>query len=724
MKIFKLILIAFFFLSNFTYAYTELRINNPQTWYVGQGTIKEATLSIQPKGIYFEYNLYLTFSAINLGLTHEDTVEIIYNFNLPQNSIVHDSWLWFNGEIIKGKILDRWTASQIYEQIVGRRQDPSILVKNYNDQYELRVFPLAGDETRKVKLTFLVPAIWNSANVTAEIPTYLLHSSYILLENFDLQAKLTDDWKNPKVLEFADKSFSEVIDSTNGNYLSMNFVKNEIYSNSNLTFSIDAPFKNGIYLSKFEGTDENLYQLAFLPAVPQEVMKNKKAVILIDYQISNSSTTKNDVLNGIKRMLHQYFSEQDSFNLILSNKTINRISENWISADSNSIENTFNNLTQNLLSDYSNLPSLLSNGIQFINGKNNEGQIILLANSDNVGEAEVANSLIEDLMKMMNEIFPINVGNFQENYTNWYYYGGIDYLGNSYFYQNLTRLTGGNLFSTDYQNSFNAMINNLFTSLNSLLSTYDLHTALDNGFTYGRFDFNTNDNLVSLNTPILQIGKYIGTFPFNIEFNGIYDGTPFSNSEEVTDKNTIIADSISDVIWAGKFISTIEGNYDYYYSNLTNQEIYEIIDLSVNKKVLTKYTAFLCLEPGMEIDITDPNQFIDDGNGEWVVDVEETEEINSDTLFTSYPNPFNNQTTIKIRLSNKINPETATFKIYNVLGQVVKTFIPSANINETKEFEFFWNGENDNNSYVASGNYFFVMQHAGKVKTLKLVLVK
>ncbi|MBK7105392.1 MAG: T9SS type A sorting domain-containing protein [Ignavibacteriae bacterium] len=723
MKKIRQSIIILLLLTNISFAYSDLMINNPQAWYVGQGTIEEATLSIQPKGIYFEYNLFLTISAKGLGLTHQDTVEIIYNFGLPQNSIVHDSWLWFNGEIIKGKILDRWTASQIYEQIVGRRQDPSILVKNYDNQYELRVFPLAGDERRKIKITFLVPAIWNSQNVTSPIPLDLLHSSYFRLKNLDLRTTFSNEWKNPKISELPNKLFVEKSDSINGNFHQLILSENEIYNYSTINYSVDAPFNNGIYLSKFEGNEENIYQLAYLPTVPQDVKKNKKTAILVDYQISNSSTTKNNVLNGIKKMLHQNFTEQDSFNLILSNKNINRISENWIPADSNSIENTFNNLSQNLISDYSNLPSLLANGIEFINGKNYNGQIILFANSDQVGEAEVANSLIEDLMKMMTEIISITIGNYQENYSNWYNYGEIHYGGNSYFYQNLTKLTGGNLFNTGYQVPFSTMINNLFSSLGALLSTYDLHTTLESGFTYGRFDINRSDNLISLNTPILQIGKYIGTLPFNIEFNGIYDGNPFSNSEKVTEENTIITDSISDVIWAGKFISTLEDDYNYY-SYLTNQEIYEVIDLSISKKVLTKYTAFLCLEPGMEIDITDPNRFIDDGNGEWVVDVEETEEINSDTLFTSYPNPFNNQTTIKIRLSKKINPEIATFKIYNVLGQVVKTFIPNTNINETNEFEFFWNGENDNNSIVASGNYFFVMQNAGKVQTLKLVLVK
>ncbi len=722
MKRIRQSLIILFLLANISFAYSNLWINNPQTWYVGQGTIEEATLSFQPKGIYFEHNLFLTISAKGLGLTHQDTVEIIYNFGLPQNSIVHDSWLWFNGEIIKGKILDRWTASQIYEQIVGRRQDPSILVKNYDNQYELRVFPLAGDESRKVKITYLVPAIWNSQYVTSPIPLDLLHSSYFRLKNLDIRTTFTNEWKNPKISEFPNKSFVEKLDTVNGNYQQLQLSENDIYSYSTINYSVDAPFNNGIYLSKFEGKEENIYQLAYLPKVSNEVLKNKKVAILVDYQISNSTTNANDVLNGIKRMLHQNFTEQDSFNLILSNKNINRISENWISADSNSIENTFYNLPQNSISNYSNLPSLLSNGIEFINEKNYNGQIVLLANSDQVGEAEVANSLIEDLMKMMTEIIPISIGNYQENYSNYYYYGGIDYMGNAYFYQNITKLTGGNLFNTDYQVPFSSMINNLFSSLGALLSTYDLHTTLESGFTYGRFDINTNDNLISLNTPILQIGKYIGTLPFKIEFNGIYDGTPFSNSEEVLEENAIIADSISDVILAGKFINTLEGEYDYYYSNLTNQEIYEVIDLSISKKVLTKYTAFLCLEPGMEIDIIGDPSFSDDDGG--MVDIEEEDEINSDTLFTSYPNPFNNQTTIKIRLSKNINPETATFKIYNVLGQVVKTFVPTTNINETNEFEFYWNGENDNNSTVASGNYFFVMQYAGKVQTLKLVLIK
>ena len=123
----------------------------------------------------------------------------------------------------------------------------------------------------------------------------------------------------------------------------------------------------------------------------------------------------------------------------------------------------------------------------------------------------------------------------------------------------------------------------------------------------------------------------------------------------------------------------------------------------------------------MNIDpLIDPRN--DDGGG-GLVDVENEESIETDTLFTSYPNPFNNQTTIKIRLSKNISSENVSFKIYNILGQVIKTFNNHSST-ETNEFEFNWNGKNDNGEIVSSGNYFFVMNYGSRVKTLKLILMK
>ena len=148
-------------------AYTYLNVRNPRSWTSMQGTIEEAVISIKPKGIYMEIGLYLTFSARGWNHSPNDSLEVEFYFDLPENSIVSDSWLWIDDEIIRGEIMDKWTASQIYENIVRRRRDPSILYKRYGDSYELRIYPMLASESRKVKITYLVPTQWSATNVVA-----------------------------------------------------------------------------------------------------------------------------------------------------------------------------------------------------------------------------------------------------------------------------------------------------------------------------------------------------------------------------------------------------------------------------------------------------------------------------------------------------------------------------------------------------------------------------
>ncbi|MCP5062573.1 MAG: T9SS type A sorting domain-containing protein, partial [Ignavibacteriae bacterium] len=208
---------------------------------------------------------------------------------------------------------------------------------------------------------------------------------------------------------------------------------------------------------------------------------------------------------------------------------------------------------------------------------------------------------------------------------------------------------------------------------------------------------------------------YNGSLPFKIEFAGVHNNEAFSESYTIEEENIFNSDSVSKSIWAGNFINNLEN--DNYY--LTNEEINEIIDFSIDNRVLSLYTAFICLEPGLGGEI----YYDAEDESDIIISVEDTEETKTDSIFQAYPNPFNNQTTIQIRMNKEIDLATASFKIYNVLGKVVKSFEPSSNL-DTKELKFIWNGKNDNNSTVSSGHYFFVMNYAGKVKSLKLLLMK
>jgi hypothetical protein len=709
----KKFLLFLFLLANFSFAYTYLYVQDPRGWKSGTGTIDEATVSVKPLGIYMQTELYLTFSAKGLGFYNTDTLEVQYYFDLPENAIVTDSWLWMDQDTIKAKIMDQWTASSIYENIVKRRRDPSILFKRSATQYELRIFPMAGDKSRKVKISYLVPSQWNAYIVTVPLPTNLLTVSLNQLSKLDLNVELSQNWNNPQILEYPDILFQSVNDSISGIFYKA-VIPGTAFQN-NLTFGISSPLRNGIFISKFGEGTEGIYQMAFLPSKVLNISEPTKTSVLIDYDPSKTTTTKTELLANLKSVVMSNFSSKDSFNLIFSKVNINRISNDWIPGDSVSIDSIFKNLNENQIADYSSLPSLLANGIDFIKNHGNDGNIILVASSDQVGDYQSANQLINDILSLMNPKFPINVVSFQNINYSYHWFNGQNYLGNEYFYQNITRITLGSYFSLyNSSSNFSNLLPEAFQSLNGFISSFDLHTKLDNGFCYERYNLGTSSNLTYLNKPILQIGKYWGNFPFIIEASGVYKSNPFSEQFVLDDSLLFVSDSSNEKIWAGNYINSLENQIQ------SNDIVNEIIYNSISERILSIYSAFICLDPSME------NQVCYDclDNGEIIGDIKDSTGNKNDSLsLSAYPNPFNSQVNIKITLPDNYNSQNVTFKLYNILGQLIKTFNPDIFAGR-KEFKITWNGKNDSGNDVSSGNYFFVVATPEKVSAMKLVLLK
>ena len=179
MKTFTQIILSLLFVFQFTYlsAWTSLRVQNPDNRDSQTGVIEEAVLTVRPHGIYLQYDMYLTFSAGEWQHEKGEQLEIQYFFDLPENAIVNDAWLWVGEDIMKAKIMSRWEAYQIYEEIVSRRKDPLVFYKNWGNSYELRIYPLLPEETRRIKISYLVPATWTDQYVMGNLPTDLLMAS-------------------------------------------------------------------------------------------------------------------------------------------------------------------------------------------------------------------------------------------------------------------------------------------------------------------------------------------------------------------------------------------------------------------------------------------------------------------------------------------------------------------------------------------------------------------
>ncbi|MBC8382303.1 MAG: T9SS type A sorting domain-containing protein, partial [Candidatus Cloacimonetes bacterium] len=90
------------------------------------------------------------------------------------------------------------------------------------------------------------------------------------------------------------------------------------------------------------------------------------------------------------------------------------------------------------------------------------------------------------------------------------------------------------------------------------------------------------------------------------------------------------------------------------------------------------------------------------------------------SLHQNFPNPVRNSTTFSFALPQNI--QKAELSIYNIKGQLVKSFKP--NINEGPRFEIEWNGKDSSNKPVASGVYFYRLTTDQKEITKKLLLLQ
>ena len=117
--------------------------------------IDSANIVVKPHGIYAEVSTEFWYRPIDLTSSY-DTLEMYAFFTLPATDFFNDSWLWVEDTLVRAMIIDVEMASLIYEDIVHRQhRDPSILYRrNTYGQYEYRIFPNVGDQSRHAKYSY------------------------------------------------------------------------------------------------------------------------------------------------------------------------------------------------------------------------------------------------------------------------------------------------------------------------------------------------------------------------------------------------------------------------------------------------------------------------------------------------------------------------------------------------------------------------------------------
>lgn len=700
--------------------FSSLQVLDPQrNWDRRTGTIEEFSMVLKPQGIYTLVDVYLTFSARDQGFGSGKNLEVVFDFELPEEAHMVDSWLWFNGQIIKAEMKDRWTATLVYEDIVGRNQDPSILYKEGNGRYQLRIFPMISEGTRKVKISYLMPATWSTQQVSTTLPLHFLASSWRSVQTANLRVWQGEEWGVPRLEGDASLGLDQMTDPDQGSFWERGLTASQL-SNGDLKLVNDSPAENGVYVGVLGEPSNSIYQMVLMPEAAATLPEGtaRKMMLVFDYNSSKvDGVSQIYLLNQMKQQLKERLTAKDSFNLIFSNLFIEPWSEVWLPADSETIDATFAALSNEPIAEYSNLPSLLAQGVQFIKENGGGGTLLLSASNDDFDDVQSANTLVEDLLDLIggNQI-PINVLDYQNRNIGGSWIGGRYYRGNEYLYTNLSQLTGG-----EFVNQLNCCptatldenVISIFGKATGLQGQIDIYTGLSEGFCYQRYTLGETGDLISLNKPIRQLGKYNGQFPFYIEMAGEYQNTFFGNVISIPEADLVQSDSFLQEAWTGQLIQQLE------QSGGDNSTISTIINQSIDARVLSIYTALIALEPsqGGEICL----ECVDE-SGEVVSTDDPTAQDDLMTL-EAFPNPFKEKVNIRVQLTDRVRPEDCSFDIFNLMGQRVFNFAKTG-LTASNEFNFIWEGKSSAGVELAGGVYFFVATTPKGKTFLKLNYIK
>jgi hypothetical protein len=193
-----------------------------------------------------------------------------------------------------------------------------------------------------------------------------------------------------------------------------------------------------------------------------------------------------------------------------------------------------------------------------------------------------------------------------------------------------------------------------------------------------------------------------------IYLTGIYQTHPFSQLIQVGVDQILQADTILAKMWHGRYIGDLEK------AENNNMIVQEILFESLNNRVLSIHSAFLCLEPS---DTVSACQTCKDESR--LVGIDNEIPVDSAGFVKLYPNPFRGKVTMEISLQQLDDVHEVVVRIFNLTGQLVfekrEEALPGQTVTTV------WQGTGVSGEKVPDGQYIVMIQAGQMVWSKKLL---
>ncbi|MBT8229729.1 MAG: VIT and VWA domain-containing protein, partial [Bacteroidia bacterium] len=487
------LLLFFLTLCTQLFAQNKMEINDPQWWWsTDQASVDNIIISVEPNGMFAEVRMeFDVFSSDEYYFDPDAQLEFVFDFVMDDEIVFNDSWLWINDYISKGEIYELNEGTQIYEDIVDRRQDPSILTKISSNSYNLKIYPLLPDSTRRVMLSYLSPLDFNQGEASIFLPIDIFKPSAETPQNTSVVVIDNEQWLHYE----PGNPYTQV--SIQGNSTEYRIEDFQSVVDSKISF-MSTDYANDYYFGVYSDSTDNYFQMVYFPDLETSQSSTYHFIVLdYDERYVQDNYSKEYILSTLEEQLTSKLGPNDYFNICYSNFVTDFVRDTWTPATRENIENVFSELRTQGYSDISKLEVLLPEALNFINNNQEKSELTILSSGTNFTRQEAAEEFLDylsDFIEDMTIEVDISVVDFANGYRPSDWINNQLFRGNEYFYNLLTSANSGLHYSTLYGDIPGEALSQILVSQADLITEFDLDLDPANGFTYSNYmnTFNLN----------------------------------------------------------------------------------------------------------------------------------------------------------------------------------------------------------------------------------------
>lgn len=577
--------------------------NSWQDWPAQISEFKSNTII---DGLYARTDLLIKIKDLYSYGYNNDSMEAELEFTLPKGSVIDSMYLWIYDKPEPAYLKEKSFAVKLYEDIVDRKEDPALLIKNEGtDTYVIKIFPFLYREERTIKICYSSLLDVNNNNLSFMLPTHLTATSEMLVNNIECKILVKNRKPDDVFIEdfygFSKKIVKEDTEIT--------FVKENDIIDDPVSITINNSDYNdkGLLLQFTENSKKEKYFSALIkPSKLFKIDQKPRNYLFVWNNVASSielleyySYYYNNDIKRNKQMMIDYLSnyckENDKVNIIINDGDISSLSETMIQFSDSTLIEVKKFLEDSLSKSNKSIRCVPPDEMLVHSFKSVtvEDSAIIIIIDDMIHQGKNSDkSFVEEKVAELNKILP-------STSKLWW----CIHRGNSNM---ISDIYTGIIHENESVVAFTDASNPIDVGLIELTKYYEeyLYPANLTFSSNNRFPFDIlgpKPEKWYCNEAYHLIGKIHNSSNLNITFNGVLNDEQYAyDSSFVINEKLIKSNDMSNV-WASKKIGDILAESK---SNLNKKDARNV---SLDYRILGDYTSLIALEESVvdSLNITD-----------------------------------------------------------------------------------------------------------------------